>query len=246
MARTKKAKAETEEIAAETVEEVKEETEKVETSEPIETPVEKTEEPKEAKKEYTDAEIKALIAAAVAEAMANNAPAKTETPASDGVVTLLFVGGIAPGTVVALEGLGKIPRDGNFLTVPKKDFFTNLSASTDRLLQKRKLIVVDGLTDDERERYGVLYKEGELLSADMYQKLLTFPADKLGAIYRGLCAEHREIVRRVFNTAYLDKNGNVSIAKLKAMIRIDRENGIKESPLVTILRTMTEDVDVEE
>lgn len=245
MARSKKAKAETEEIAAETVEAVKEETEKVETSEPIETPVEKTEEPKEAKKEYTDAEIEAIVAAAVAKAMAK-VPAKTETPASDGVVTLLFVGGIAPGTVVALEGLGKIPRDGNFLTVPKKDFFTNLSASTDRLLQKRKLIVVDGLTDDERERYGVLYKEGELLSADMYQKLLTFPADKLGAIYRGLCKEHREIVRRVFNTAYLDKSGNVSIAKLKAMIRIDRENGIKESPLVTILRTMTEDVDADE
>ena len=245
MARTKKAKAETEEIAVETVEEIKEETEKVETSEPIETPVEKTEEPKEAKKEYTDAEIEAIVAAAVAKAMAK-APAKTETPASDGVVTLLFVGGIAPGTVVALEGLGKIPRDGNFLTVPKKDFFTNLSASTDRLLQKRKLIVVDGLTDDERERYGVLYKEGELLSADMYQKLLTFPADKLSAIYKGLCKEHREIVRRVFNTAYLDKSGNVSIAKLKAMIRIDRENGIKESPLVTILRTMTEDVDADE
>ena len=246
MARPKKAKAETEEIAAEIAPEIKEETAEAAVPEATEKPVEKTETPKEAKKEYTDAEIKALIAAAVAEAMANNAQAKTETPASDGVVTLLFVGGIAPGTVVALEGLGKIPRDGNYLTVPKKDFFTNLSASTDRLLQKRKLIVVDGLTDDERERYGVLYKEGELLSADMYQKLLTFPADKLGAIYKNLCKEHREIVRRVFNTAYLNKNGNVNIAKLKAMIRIDRENGIKESPLVTILRTMTEDVDVEE
>ena len=246
MARPKKAKVETEEIAAETVPEIKEETAEAAVPEATEKPVEKTETPKEAKKEYTDAEIKALIAAAVAEAMANNAPAKPETPVSDGLVTLLFIGGIAPGTVVALEGLGKIPRDGNILTVPKKDFFMNLGASTDRLLQKRKLIVVDGLTDDERERYGVLYKEGELLSADMYQKLLTFPADKLGAIYKGLCKEHREIVRRVFNTAYLDGNGNVNIAKLKAMIRIDRENGIKESPLVTILRTMTEDVDADE
>lgn len=244
MARPKKAKAETEEIAAsENASEIKEETEKIEVPEQTEKAAEK---PKEAKREYTDAEIKALIAAAVAEAMASNAPAKAETPASDGLVTLLFIGGIAPGTVVALEGLGKIPRDGNILTVPKKDFFTNLSASTDRLLQKRKLIVVDGLTDDERERYGVLYKEGEMLSADMYQKLLTFPADKLGVIYKGLCKEHKEIVRRVFNTAYLDGNKNINIAKLKAMIRIDRENGIKESPLVTILRTMTEDVDTDD
>ena len=244
MARTKKAKAETEEIAAETAP-VTEVIAEAEIPEVIEKPVKKTETPKESKKEYTDAEIEAIVAAAVAKAMAN-VPAKSETPANDGLVTLLFIGGIAQGTVVALEGLGKIPRDGNILTVPKKDFFTHLGASTDRLLQKRKLIVVDGLTDDERERYGVLYKEGELLSADMYQKLLTFPADKLGAIYKGLCKEHREIVRKVFNTAYLDGNGNVNIAKLKAMIRIDRENGIKESPLVTILRTMTEDVDADE
>ena len=246
MARPKKAKAETEEIAVETAPEIKEETEKVEAPEPTETPVEKTEKPKEAKKEYTEAEINALVAAAVAKAMAENAAAKPETPANDGLVTLLFIGGIAPGTVVALEGLGKIPRDGNILTVPKKDFFTNLGASTDRLLQKRKLIVVDGLTDDERERYGVLYKDGELMSADVYQKLLTFPADRLGVIYKGLCKEHKDIVRRVFNSAYLDGNKNINIAKLKAMIRIDRENGIKESPLVTILRTMTEDVDADE
>ena len=235
MARSKKTKAETPETvlndaAVETAEEVN--------------PVEEVTAAPEPKREYTDAEIEAIVAAAVAKAMAKNAPAK-EAP-SDGMVTLLFIGGIAQGTVVALDGLGKIPRDGNILTVPKKEFFMNLGATTDRLLHKRKLIVVDGLTDDERERYGVLYKEGELLSAEMYQKLLTFPAEKLGAIYKGLCKEHREIVRRVFNSAYLEGNGNVNIAKLKAMIRIDRENGIKESPLVTILRTMTEDVDADE
>lgn len=189
---------------------------------------------------YSDAEIKAIVDAAVAKAMAG----KTEE--DDGVVTLLFIGGIAKGTTVSLEGLGKIPRDGNILTVRKKDFFTNLGAVADTLLRKRKLIVADGLTDDERARYGVLYKEGELLTADRYQKLLDFDAQRLGGIYAALCPEHRELVTRVFHSAFLDGDRRVNAAKLKAMIRVDREHGVKESPLTMAYRTLTENIENED
>ena len=161
-------------------------------------------------------------------------------------MTLLFIGGIAKGTTVALEGLGKIPRDCNLLTVPKKDFFANLGPTADTLLRKRKLIVVDGLNEDERARYGVLYKEGELLSADRYQKLLDFDAERLHEIYAVLCAEHREIVTRVFHSAFLDGDKRVNPAKLKALIQVDKKNGVKKSPLTMMYRTLTENIEDED
>lgn len=198
-------------------------------------------EKEEAKREYTAAEIQALIDAAVAKAMAN-AP---RTGGDEELVTLLYIGGIAKGTVVALEGMGNIIGDGGMLTVTKKTFFSNLGATANLLLRKRQLIVIDGLTEDERSRYGVLYTEGELMSAAVYQRLPDYSAAELGSIYRNLCPEHREIVRRVMHSAFLDGDGRISPDKLKAVIRIDREGGLKDGPLEGDLKALASDADVD-
>lgn len=196
-------------------------------------------EEKSDRREYTEAEIQAIVAAAVKNALAEQK--KADDP--DGMVTLLFLGGIAPGTTVTLDGMGRIPRDGNTLTVTKRDFFQNLGAQTDLLLRKRKLIVTDGLTDEERERYGVLYKDNELLSVAVYQKLPDYDTERLSGIYVKLCPEHRELVRRVLHTGAMDGDWRVSADKLKAIIRIDRAGGLKGTPLEEDLKRLAGELD---
>lgn len=237
MARTAKAKnTEAESVPAE--EAVLMESEISEAAEPEEA-VELKAEEKPVKREYTEAEIQAIVAAAVKNALAEQK--KADDP--DGMVTLLFLGGIAPGTTVTLDGMGRIPRDGNTLTVTKRDFFQNLGAQTDLLLRKRKLIVTDGLTDEERERYGVLYKDNELLSATVYQKLPDYDTERLSGIYEKLCPEHRELVRRVLHTGAMDGDWRVSVDKLKAIIRIDRAGGLKGTPLEEDLKRLAGELD---
>lgn len=237
MARTAKAKnTEAESVPAE--EAVLMESEISEAAEPEEA-VELKAEEKPVKREYTEDEIQAIVAAAVKNALAEQK--KADDP--DGMVTLLFLGGIAPGTTVTLDGMGRIPRDGNTLTVTKRDFFQNLGAQTDLLLRKRKLIVTDGLTDEERERYGVLYKDNELLSAAVYQKLPDYDTERLSGIYEKLCPEHRELVRRVLHTGAMDGDWRVSVDKLKAIIRIDRAGGLKGTPLEEDLKRLAGELD---
>lgn len=237
MARTAKAKnTEAESVPAE--EAVLMESEISEAAEPEEA-VELKAEEKPVKREYTEDEIQAIVAAAVKNALAEQK--KADDP--DGMVTLLFLGGIAPGTTVTLDGMGRIPRDGNTLTVTKRDFFQNLGAQTDLLLRKRKLIVTDGLTDEERERYGVLYKDNELLSAAVYQKLPDYDTERLSGIYEKLCPEHRELVRRVLHTGAMDGDWRVSADKLKAIIRIDRAGGLKGTPLEEDLKRLAGELD---
>ena len=237
MARTAKAKnTEAESVPAE--EAVLMESEISEAAEPAEA-VELKAEEKPVKREYTEDEIQAIVAAAVKNALAEQK--KADDP--DGMVTLLFLGGIAPGTTVTLDGMGRIPRDGNTLTVTKRDFFQNLGAQTDLLLRKRKLIVTDGLTDEERERYGVLYKDNELLSAAVYQKLPDYDTERLSGIYEKLCPEHRELVRRVLHTGAMDGDWRVSVDKLKAIIRIDRAGGLKGTPLEEDLKRLAGELD---
>lgn len=192
---------------------------------------------------YTEEEINALVKNAVKEALAYQGKSAEALIDASETVTLLFIGGIAPGTTVTLDGIGKIPRDGNILTVSKRDFLMNLGNTTDLLMRKRKLIVLEGLTDEERVRYGVKYEDGELMTQETYQKLLDLPADKLVPIFSGLCEEHKMIVRRVFRTAGIAGDGRVSPEKLKVMIKLDRAAGIKESPLTEIYKRLAVSTD---
>lgn len=182
------------------------------------------------------AELDALIASAVASAMAKNGPQIVQVAPSEDPVVLLYLGGIMPGTTVALGELGNIYRDGGTLTVSKENFFSKLNGTAEFMLRTRQLIAVSGLTDEERERYGVLYKENELLNEKTYGRLLTYPVDELKVIYSALCPEHKAIVAKAFRTAIDAEDVRVTREKLNALAKIDREAGIENS----VFRVMTD------
>lgn len=183
-------------------------------------------------KNFTESEVRAMIAEALREqrkeldeqlAKQNSQPQVIMQVKSDETVTLLFLGAIADGTVVDLGKLGQINRAGGTIDVPKTEFFQNLNYTVERLLQKRKLIVVNGLTDNERERFGVAYKEGELLTQKTYYKILDLDIATLKAMYAKLCDEHKRIVATMFITAYEKGDLRVNTDKVKALNKLSRK-----------------------
>lgn len=232
--------AETKTSAAKTA--AKKTTEKVEkTNNTAEKTVEKTE------KVYSASEVEALIAKAVAEALKNQSPSVVQVLPEE-KVTLMFVGGIAKGTVVAVGTLGKITRDCGMIEVPKKDFLQNIGDEViDSLLAERKLVVIAGLDDEERERYGVMYREGELIQSDaFYKKLLDLNTDDVCDVFAHLCETHKQILARVFITAFAENNdGRVTLEKCKALNKISKKTD-KDGLFTHILEDMGRDLASEE
>ena len=198
------------------------------------------EQPKD--KTYTEDELNAIIAQKIAEAMAsananaNASPNVVQIKAEEEMVKLLFVGAIAVGTSVDLGNWGQIFSDGGMIDVPKRLFVSGINATVNSLLKDRKLIVVDGLTDGERERYGVLYKDNELLTATTFGKLLDYDAEHLGDIYKNLCDEHKKIVARVVYSAVIGGDRRVNNEKIATIVRIDRARGVRDTALDDIYR----------
>lgn len=183
-------------------------------------------EPEETGKTFTEAELNALIAAAVQKAL-SNVPQVTQTVvvAPEETVKVVFFGGIARGTTVRINGdMGYINRDGGSREFPKREFLSKLDKVTEDLLTDRKLIIVDGLTDEERERYGVLYTEGELLDEHHFAKLLDYGANELLAFYKLLCSAHKDVVAKMFVSALDGGDTRVTVEKVKLLRKFDKNN----------------------
>ena len=109
-----------------------------------------------------------------------------------------------------------------------------------KLLKKRRLIVLDGLTEEERKRYGVLYNEGEIMDTQMMDKLLDIPVDKLTTIFENLCPEHRQFVATRFITAFEKGDNRISRGKVEPLQAISKTND-SEGLFTPILQKMNSD-----
>ena len=170
-----------------------------------------------------------------------NQPTVIQAAPAEEPVVLLFLGGIMPGSTVALGELGSIYRDGGTLTVSKEAFFSKLNSTAEFMLRTRQLIVVSGLNDEERERYNVAYKDRELLTEKTYGRLLVYDTDELKTIYKTLCPEHKALAAKVFASAVYENDGRATPEKIKALALIDREEGIKNSAFLEMLKSIAPD-----
>lgn len=184
-------------------------------------PVEKT---------FSKEELDAAVQAAVAEAMKKMQPQQTIVQvAQDEYVTLLYLGQFASGTSVVMPTWGTITLPGGTLDVPKKDFLKGLGNATNAaLLRKHKILVIDGLTDAERKRFNVAYQDGEVLSQSAFYELLSYPKDKVCAIFEKLCDDHKQLVARMYLTAYFENNDKrVAADTVKALNEISKKVNAK-------------------
>ena len=181
------------------------------------TPVKAPETPVEAPKGFTEEQVKSMIAEALqaqketfAKEMDERKPQVIQVAAETEKVVLRFQAEVADDNEAVFgEGgyFGKITGKRGFLTIPKSEFVSRFrDLNVQWMLENRWLIVLSGLTDEEREMYGVDYKPGEILDDRAFTKMLDMSDEELLAIFPGLCKQHREMVARRLMTDYF-KNG---------------------------------------
>lgn len=187
-------------------------------------------EQKEAKrsynKRYTADELKEAVQKAVAEALEKQSaqPQTVVQVAQDEYVTILYIGAIAQGTVVALPKWGQITYAGGMLDISKKDFLQGIGIQVNNaLLKNRKILVISGLTDAERKRFGLEYKEGEYLTAEALASILGCEKDQVCEIFTKLCDEHKRTVAKIYLSAYFDNGDNrINRETIKALNKISK------------------------
>ena len=175
--------------------------------------------PKE-EKSYTEKQVQELIAKAVNEALSKMA-AKTEETDS---VTVLFLAEVSPENVFVIPGYGSL-RPNSYLDVPKREFGGKfMTPLVRKLIHKRHLIVLNGLTEDERKRYDCDYKEGEVLSEKAFDHLLDYEPQELGEIFKRLCPEHKKFVCRRMITAFENNDWRLNVEKVKTINDISKSD----------------------
>lgn len=103
---------------------------------------------------------------------------------------------------------GQVTGKSGQIVVPKSEWSRFYTGSVRNMLRKRWLIVVSGMTDEERELYGCKYKDGEILENSVFQKLLDM-GDAILDVFPQLCREHQEMVARRFLSAYEENDPRV-------------------------------------
>lgn len=177
---------------------------KAETEKSVETPA--TEEEKAVDKRDDEIAMLKEQIRMLTEQMANASKPQVVTIAGEvEKVFFLWQAPVADDNVVTFgeNGLfGRITGKTGTFYVPKSDLSRIMDAPTRHYLDLRWLIVLSGLTEEEKEAYGVNYKPGEILDKGAFSKL-TEIGDEILKIFPNLCESHKEIVAKLYREAYV-------------------------------------------
>lgn len=198
---------------------------------------------------FTLEEVQQMIAEASAKAVAEAlAQAQPSTPQivqvspNEETVQFLFMAEVANENVfeVGPDGMySKIVGKSGAFYVPKRDLSRVMDAKFRLLLEKRWIIVVDGLSDQERDALGVNYREGEILDNAAFRRMVDLGKDVL-KIYPKLCKGHREMVAKRYHEAYVAKNQNVTRAIVTELNNLSKQLGSERGDFVDIIESMNE------
>lgn len=154
----------------------------------------------------------------------DNSTNHSGNPMND-MVELMYLSNVANDNVLDLGDFGTLNGVGGMIDVPRKDFGGKfMTPFVRKLIQKRRLIVLNGLTREERQRYGVLYSDGETLDIQTFDKLLDLQLPKLEQVFSRLCSDHQQIAATRFITAYERGDNRVSRDKISRMNELSKAN----------------------
>ena len=123
--------------------------------------------------------------------------------------------------------------------VPKSDLSRAMDTMFRQLMDCRWIIVISGLTDEERQVYGVDYKEGEYLDERAFTRLVEI-GDQILDIYPALCDGHKQMVEKRYYEAWCEKSPYIkrdTVVKLKNMAS---DAGRSENAFKRIIQEMNE------
>lgn len=206
-----------------------------------------TEEKNEKEKTFSKAEVEDMIAAAVAKAMAN---AQTQAQAPNIIqyggeterVNFLFQAPVSDDNVFEVgQGMyGRIVGKTGAFSVPKQELSRAMDGLFRKMMDKRWIIVVSGLTEEEKKIYGVNYKVGEVLGEKTFAHLADLGMG-LVDVYRDLCKGNKEILEKAVYEAYAAGNKNVTRELAVALNEISKANNKGKGAFVSLIETMNAD-----
>lgn len=190
--------------------------------------------------------MKEAAAAAVAEALKNipqqAAPQIVQVSTSAEQVHFLWMAPVADDNVVQFGDGGMygniVGKTGSFY-VPKPDLSRILTEMNRRFMAQRWLLVVSGLTDEEREALGVDYKPGEVLDKRAFAKLVEL-GDELLNIYPALCEGHKVMAAQMYADAYRQGSRYVTRERTVKLNALSKRKGHEKGDFITIIEDMNE------
>lgn len=190
--------------------------------------------------------MKEAAAAAVAEALKNipqqTAPQIVQVSTSAEQVHFLWMAPVADDNVVQFGDGGMygniVGKTGSFY-VPKPDLSRILTEMNRRFMAQRWLLVVSGLTDEEREALGVDYKQGEVLDKRAFAKLVEL-GDELLNIYPALCEGHKVMAAQMYADAYRQGSRYVTRERTVKLNALSKRKGHEKGDFIAIIEDMNE------
>ena len=193
----------------------------------------KKSEPKPAAAEqgtFTLEQVNAMITKAVADALEQAAKENEQkvirVSADTPMVKLRFQCECSPVNVInfGVNGkFGSITGKSGMLTIPKESFVGEFRDElVQNLLASRELIVIDGLTDEEREMYGVNYRKGEYMDEKVFSKMVDM-GDELLDIYPDLNQTYKDMVAKRFAEEYERNPKKISRELVKKLNEMSKE-----------------------
>ena len=171
---------------------------------------------------FTLDQVQKLIEEALAKRDAETAKAAPVANNNDAVVTMIFQMEVNDSNEMLLGPNGKyglITGSHATVTIQKRDFISDFRTTMMQyLLKNRNLIVVDGLTDEERKVYGVDYQQGEYLEPAVYDRLIEM-GDKVVEFFDKLHPTWQEMIATKFIGAY--ENGTLKCSR-EALIELNK------------------------
>ena len=152
-----------------------------------------------------------------------------QAPVADDNVVLFGEGGM----------YGRITGKTGSFFVPKNELSRILDSMTRLFLEKRWLLVVDGLNEEERDALGVNYKEGEVLDKRAFAKMVEL-GDEILDIFPALCDSHKDMVGQRFYEAWTAGNPAVKRETVVELLRQSRASGHEVKAFSAIIEEMNE------
>lgn len=181
--------------------------------------------------------------AAIAEVLASNKETQEKIPKQDDKVTLVFLGTMADDCIFVVgKNLCTFTSLSRQAEIPKNEFRLGYRYLS-KMLQKRTIIVTNGLSESEMKSHGLFYKDGENLSLEAYRSLLDYDKSTVCNIFAKACVEHKRIIARVFLSAYEQGDNRINFETVKALNDISKSvdvNGMFKRVVDGLAEKMTQ------
>lgn len=161
---------------------------------------------------YTAEQVAQMVqeaaAKAVAEAMKSipQQPQVVQVMADTEKVVMRWMAPVADDNVAVFgqNGMyGQVTGKNGTVIVPKSEWSRFYDETMRRFMERRWLVVLSGMSDDERALYHCNYRKGEIMDEKAFANIFIM-RDGLLDVFDDLCTEHQEMVAKSFWEAAQD------------------------------------------